>query len=203
MENFKEEIASLLLMVHDHYLRHLVGSDITLALSKFVSGMNLQDDVSVLDIERMRFQVMGQSSHPMEFDAFFAWLRTLAMFLYKRRDINGRMAFHVFLVEHLVPSVSEAGYGEAKPGTINSEDAPLKLLTTDAWLLYTPLDEFFHLHFLSLANEVSAPLCDCSNLSFSLTPSCADVPVVEGGIQPLRVHQSVEMHRANRARSKR
>eukprot|EP01040_Poterioochromonas_malhamensis_P025366 gene25366-31622_t len=63
------------------------------------------------------------------------------------------MAFHVFLVEHLVPSVSEVGYGEAKPGTINSEDAPLKLLTTDAWLLYTPLHEFFHLHFLSLANE--------------------------------------------------
>lgn len=154
VESFKEEIASLLSMIHDHYLRHCVGYDVTLALSKFVRSMGLHRDVSILNIEKLRVEVMGQSLYPMEFDKFFAWLKRLAIFLYKDRDIGGRMAFHVFLMNHLVPSVSEAIYAESDPRSIVEEDAPLRLLTGTAWLLFSSMEEFLVLHFLSLADQV-------------------------------------------------
>lgn len=196
VESFKNEIASLLLMVHDHYLRHLVGYDITLSLSRFVHSMRLQEEVSVLDVERLRFQVMGLSSYPMEFDAFFSWLRALSIFLYKGRDIGGKMAFHTFLVENLVPSVSEVNYTVSVPDMILPEDEPLKLLTVDAWLLFGATEEFFQMLYASLADDVSQrckyKICDNFTWLSKILFDFLLIVVFESKIQLTRADQFVE-----------
>lgn len=153
VEDSLNEIASLLLMIHEHYLKNLVGVDITVALVSLVENIGLSCDVSVLDIERLRrnrpeFSVL----YPMEFDTFFTWLRSLAKFIYSENEGDGRVAFHHLLVNYLVPAVSslEQGGHNSSPAS-----TPLVYITESAWKIYSVYEEFVTLTFLSLCDEVN------------------------------------------------
>lgn len=153
VEDSLNEIASLLLMIHEHYLKNLVGVDITVALVSLIENIGLSRDVSVLDIERLRrdrpeFSVV----YPMEFDTFFTWLRSVAKFIYNENDSDGRVAFHHLLVNYLVPAVSslEQGGNNSSPSS-----SPLVYITESAWKVYSVFEEFLTLLFLSLCDEVN------------------------------------------------
>lgn len=146
-----KEIASLLLLVQEHYVSSKVGPEVTLALAKLINEVGIVRSISVLDSERLRRQVMGWVSSPMDAQPFYFWLRCVAALSYEERDLNGRKALHQMLTERLVPAMSEW------EGTINSSavfhfayDEPLRYITESAWKVLVTYSEFFHQVFVQL-----------------------------------------------------
>lgn len=162
-----KEIASLLLLVQEHYVSSKVGPDVTLALAKLINEVGIIKSISVLDSERLRRQVMRWVSSPMDAQPFYFWLRDVAALSYEERDLNGRKALHQMLTQCLVPAMSEW------EGTITSSAIfhsayyePLRYLTESAWKVLVTYSEFFHHLFMHLLTANVRQIV-CHSLIFS------------------------------------
>ncbi len=129
-----QEIASLLLVLHDQYLtsdyplastpRHMVLR----SLIQFVIDIGLNDVLCVLDIERLRRHVMqgaiiaangtiassaSTANNSMGYESFYDWLRKLSSFLFTRALIEkkptsaGKRELHHLLTSFIIPFSSQ------------------------------------------------------------------------------------------------
>lgn len=102
-----QEIASLLLLVHDYYLKDVYGSNILISLYILIHDAHLHNVVSILDCERMRRDVMSSNGDEMGYELFYDWLRGVAQFVFRDLDLSGKKALHRLLVRYIIPFASK------------------------------------------------------------------------------------------------
>jgi len=101
-----QEIASLLLLVHDDYLREVFGYEVLTSLTMLLKDVGLDNNVSILDSERLRRSVMGASDSDMGYELFYDWLRGVGQLVYKDQDLTGKKAVHFLLTRYIIPFAS-------------------------------------------------------------------------------------------------
>lgn len=102
-----QEIASLLLLVHDYYLKDVYSSNILISLYILIHDAQLHNVVSILDCERMRREVMPSNGDEMGYELFYEWLRSVAQFVFRDLDMSGKKALHRMLVRYIIPFASK------------------------------------------------------------------------------------------------
>ena len=102
-----QEIASLLLLVHDYYLKDVYGNDILVSLTVLIRDVGLSGIVSLLDIERLRRLIMEQSNHDMGYELFYDWLRAVGQLVFNDNDTTGKKALHYLLTRYVIPFASK------------------------------------------------------------------------------------------------
>lgn len=116
-----QEIASLLLLVHDDYLRDVFGYEVLTSLTLLLKDVGLDSSVSILDSERLRRSVMGTSDSDMGYELFYDWLRGVGQLVYKDQDFTGKKAVHYLLTRYIIPFASskdENGEGSKHSGEV-------------------------------------------------------------------------------------
>lgn len=110
-----EDIASLLLILHETYIGGLEDVNVLAGLLSFLHDSNLLSNeyLSLVEVERIRQKVRGdseESGNGMSPQEFFAWLKEAACLLYEDTDGKGKTALHNLFTEHIFPcSVSNSG----------------------------------------------------------------------------------------------
>lgn len=126
-----EEIASLLLMLHESYFaKDVTGWRATLeAMVRFAHDASLSVHLSVLDLERLRRRVMknsdddpplgaapaspsarSQSQPSMGYGLFYEWLRDVATIIFPYPGDSGRKrSLHALLTQFILPLASQGG----------------------------------------------------------------------------------------------
>lgn len=147
-----QEIASLLLLVHDDYLRDVFGNDILTSLTVLLRDVGLSGVVSILDSERLRRNVMGGSDGDMGYELFYDWLRGVGQLVHKDRDQTGKKALHYMLTRYIIPFVSKT---DGKPETSSvSNVVELPFFTDAALKVLVDNSNFVLLLFSEIVNEV-------------------------------------------------
>lgn len=128
------EIASLLLMLHDHYLQSFspaypqTSNMILLSLVQLVIDTGLYDTICILDVERLRRHVtkhvnpdgsVSKNNHSMGYEIFYDWLKQLSIFVFDRSyekaspkaqsysKNRGKRELHHLLTQHIIPYTSK------------------------------------------------------------------------------------------------
>ena len=151
------EIARLLLLLHETYVRNVSGWRETLsALMLFLHDAKLSHLVSVLEAEGLRRKVMSKALS-MGYDMFYEWLREVGTLIFPFEGENGRRrALHALLTQYIIPMATEDG--ECKEWTnpafrLVDSDAvsmPQKWMSFDVMLEFA---DFFHVWFAALVTE--------------------------------------------------
>lgn len=153
------EIASLLLLLHETYLRDASEwREILSALMTFLHDAKLSDLVSVLQVERLRRKVMptqpaSSSKSPkivMGYEMFYEWLREVSALVYPYSGENGRRrSLHSLLTQYIIPlatgpetSINNASGENTLDGKNDGALFPIHAATLDAMIEYS---DFMHL----------------------------------------------------------
>jgi hypothetical protein len=144
-----QEIASLLLMIHDFYLKEVVGTDILVALFSFLQDTHLNILVSILDAEKLRRGVMRNGESHLGYELFYEWLRAVGEFVYKADDIGGKKALQHLLTQHILPFASTMDSRSHPSHSIN-----LPYYTESALEVMVQNSDFLYLWFLHLSPQV-------------------------------------------------
>jgi hypothetical protein len=147
-----QEIASLLLMIHDVYLKDVMGSDILVALVSFLQDTQLNVMVSILDAEKLRRKVMRNGESNLGYELFYEWLRAVGELVYKADEMGGKKALQYLLTQHILPFASTMN-GRSHP--IYSINLPY--YTESALEVMTQHADFLYLWFLHVSSQVCAP----------------------------------------------
>jgi hypothetical protein len=151
------EIASLLVLVHDFYLKEARGREVSVALLRLIHDVGLQYSVSVLDSERLRRKAMLQSNKDsMGYEEFYDWLRHLSRFVFGTQE-NPRRALHLMFVQHIIPCTSRFEsyhmtdeFSGILQSFIRLTDKAIKVLTEYA--------DFIQHWYFHIVTEVEKPL---------------------------------------------
>ena len=124
------EIASLLLMLHDHYLQSFspsyppTSNMILLSLVQLIVDTGLYDTVCILDVDRLRRHVtkhlnpdgsFSKNNVGMGYELFYDWLKQLSIFVFDRSytsttkatsKSHGKRELHLLLTQHIIPYTS-------------------------------------------------------------------------------------------------
>jgi hypothetical protein len=188
-----QEIASLLLVLHDQYLtfdddaqangsqRHQVFR----ALIQFVIDIELSDAICLLDIERLRIYSMQISTtEEMGYETFYDWLRQISLHTFSKRIVEkqptnpGKQELHHLLTEYIIPfskrledldneEQSKSFSSKVKIGNIAYRR--LNLLTDNALLVMSHYSEFIQWLYLDILINVSQGVGKRENISFLFT----------------------------------
>lgn len=164
-----QEIASLLLIVHDDYLKGVSGSDVLLALVELIDDVGLAGQVSLLDAERLRRMVMQEHESDMGYELFYDWLRGVGQLVSVDRDAGGKKALHYLLTQYIIPFASTLG---TRSSGSDSVVHSLPYYDRSALRTMSDHDTFILLWFHDLVHQVCAhlsisaincaqPLCCC------------------------------------------
>ena len=152
------EIAALLLLLHENYLKEAHGFENVLAsLVRFLDDAGLEDIVTVIDAEILRREVMGRSDcrEMMGYDVFYAWLRQLAVKVFCDNGDGGRRALHGLLITYILPlAVGERRLSNMQSNSYAVEVA--KCSTLDTMIQYY---DFIRFWYASLESNVSCFQC--------------------------------------------
>jgi hypothetical protein len=148
-----QEIASLLLIVHDDYLKGVFGADVLLALWELLEDVGLSSLVSLLDAERLRRSVMQDSDADMGYELFYDWLRGVGQLVSKDRDVGGKRALHYLLTQFIIPFASTLGTRASSGAPV---DYSLPYYSRAALSAMSDCDSFLLLWFHSLVAKVSS-----------------------------------------------
>lgn len=165
-----QEIASLLLLVHDDYLRDVFGYEVLTSLTMLLKDVGLDNSVSILDSERLRRNIMGGSDSDMGYELFYDWLRGIGQLVYKDHDLTGKKAVHYLLTRYIIPFASKKednGHGSKHLGEVHVpyfSDSSLKVMVD--------YGEFIKCWYHEIIAQVRAPGClllmsFCASLNFS------------------------------------
>lgn len=158
-----EEIANLLLILHDKYLHGAEGSTFILhQLMRLLHDLGLTENISLLDVERIRIQVMihkESKEKSMSYESFYEWLREIACLMFKKYDENGSRALNLLLTRHIIPFATNEKEGTLAvvsftEGHVSIDNTSLRVLL--------PYGDFLTLWFSS----------DSFNEKLRLTPNC-------------------------------
>lgn len=147
-----QEIASLLLLIHDFYLKEAHGSDVLVALMTFIEDISLHDVVSVLDAERLRRASMRLGETQMDYELFYAWLRGVGRLVYHSEDVGGKRALHYLLTKFIMPIAARVERDSALHG--RATPRPLPFYTEAALSALLAAEDFLYLWYLDVLQEV-------------------------------------------------
>lgn len=100
-----QEIASLLLLIHDYYFKNAMGSDVLVALMTVLRDACLLDQVSLIEAERIRRQVMHKADRQLGYELFYEWLRGVSKVVYAVSDHAGaKKELHLLLTVYILPN---------------------------------------------------------------------------------------------------
>lgn len=150
-----QEIASLLLIVHDDYLKGVSGADVLSALAELIDDVGLTQQVSILDAERLRRTVMQDNESDMGYELFYDWLRGVGQLVSSDRDVGGKKALHYLLTQYIIPFASTLGTRSGSDGIVHS----LPYYDGSALRIMSDFDSFFFLWFHDLVHQVR-PMID-------------------------------------------
>jgi hypothetical protein len=148
-----QEIASLLLIVHDDYLKGVYGNDILSSLTELLEDVGLQSKVSVLDAERLRRAVMMSSDVDMGYELFYDWLRGVGQLVCNERDVAGKKALHYLLTHYIIPFASTMGSRTESARNASSVGVPC--FTDSALRVMVEYDAFLLHWYYEIVTEVS------------------------------------------------
>ena len=103
------EIASLLMMIHDHYFKTVIGIQDTLSsLIRFVDDVGMSTSVSIIDIEVARNKCTLPSSPVFDSNCFYEWLKTIANTVFYNAFKDEKKNLYFVLVTYLLPFASNS-----------------------------------------------------------------------------------------------
>ncbi len=144
-----QEIASLLLTIHDIYLKDVVGSDILVALITLLRDTKLNTFVSILDAEKLRRAVMRNGESHLGYELFYEWLRDVGKLVFKDNEIGGKKALQQLLTHDILPfAASMDNYRHP------SHSVSLPYYTESALEVMIHNADFLYLWFEHIANTV-------------------------------------------------
>lgn len=162
-----QEIASLLLIVHDDYLKGVVDGEILSALVELIDDVGLGSQVSMLDAERLRRSVMKNSDADMGYELFYDWLRGVGQLVSRDRDVGGKKALHYLLTQYIIPFASTLG---TRSSSSVLETHGLPYYTSAALKVMSDCDAFLVHWFYNMVAQVS-PKLSIAKLQYCLCPS--------------------------------
>jgi hypothetical protein len=149
-----QEIASLLLIVHDDYLKGVYGNDILSSLTELLEDVGLQSKVSMLDAERLRRAVMMNSDVDMGYELFYDWLRGVGQLVCNERDVAGKKALHYLLTHYIIPFASTMG-SKADNARSTRSDGSVPYFTDSALRVMVDYESFLLHWYFEIVTEVS------------------------------------------------
>ncbi len=152
-----QEIASLLLLIHDFYLKETFGSDILVSLMTLIVDVNLQDLVSVIDAERLRGCVMKFGETQMDYELFYEWLRGIGQLVYPADDVGGKKALHFLLTQHIMPFAVNIQNDFETYGQVHTKYLPFYTEAALKTMIHN--SEFLYLWFLHILQQQVWPHC--------------------------------------------
>jgi hypothetical protein len=100
-----QEIASMLLLIHDYYLKDAFGSDVLVALMTILRDARLLGQVPLIEAERIRRQVTPKADRQLGYELFYEWLRGVSKVVYAITDhTGGRKELHLLLTMYVLPN---------------------------------------------------------------------------------------------------
>lgn len=153
------EIASLLVLVHDVYLKEARGREVSLALLRLVYDVGLQSSVSILDIERIKRHVMAKStSDMMGYEIFYDWLRHISRYLFANTERDPRKSLHLLLTQYIIPcAASKFDNTLVVPAGYVLVSEYFRKITDKAWKVlaeYADFIQYWYLHILNSPPQV-------------------------------------------------
>ena len=135
----------------------MYGGDILSKLMELLDDFGLQSKVSILDAEKMRRNIMGNSEADMGYELFYDWLRGIGQLVSSDRDVAGKQALSSLLTHYIIPFA----YSRANRNEIGEKAkvSNLPYYTDGALKVLVDYDEFVVHYFYELGNEVSRT-CD-------------------------------------------
>jgi len=136
-----QEIAQLLLMIHEKYIKCGNNCQVLVNLSTFLRYIGLEDVISPLDTEYyLRKVYLGDNNrsdkllyHSMGYEAFYGWLKLIACHFYQydsnsiSLSKNDKKSFHMLLTNLIIPFASKS---QKDLGRIDDISEASKWLTT-------------------------------------------------------------------------
>jgi len=163
-----QEIASLLLLVHDYYLKDVYSSNVLISLYILIHDAQLHHVVSILDCEKMRRDVMPSNTDEMGYELFYDWLRGIAQFVFRDLDLSGKKALHRLLVRYIIPFASKIEASESDKSLHNFD---LPYYTESAMKSFVSYHGFILHWYHELVHHVSSYCCSSFYYTtFSLYP---------------------------------
>ena len=163
-----QDVANLLLIVYDDYVKGQEGNKVLQGLLLLLHDLNLTATVSILDAERLRLRVMrgamGSKKATMSYESFYEWLRHVACLVFDKFGESGSRALNMLLTQHIIPmaikgkEVSVVSTVKREVRTMipitdqgKSTDSTTTSTTVDDQSLYVlnPYGDFLYLWFTS------------------------------------------------------
>lgn len=161
-----QEIAQLLLAIHEKYIQSSENQEILGNLVSFIKCIGLEHKICLLDIEYYRRKVMSADAFHSEmlgyrgmgYEAFYGWLKELAAHYYQHDSLslvkNEKKSFHMLLTNYIVPFASNS---HDKLGRIDAiDETRMWLANIDHRTLETLVEykELLKLWFMSMLIQV-------------------------------------------------
>lgn len=145
-----QEIANLLLLIHESYLQRTSSNEILMKLLDLVEDVGLGNFVTILDVETFRRNYMNASDEFMDYEMFYCWLRDVSVFALKFNFIEGgKRSFHTMLTKYIIPFATKGGKSSVSLSEANTVPKLwIELQETDTWLKYA---DFVKLLYISMA----------------------------------------------------
>ena len=144
-----QEVADLLIVLHDEYLQDADGAAVLYQLLKLLHDLSLTEDICILDVERIRLKVMSHNGNEqtMSYESFYEWLREASVFIFRKFDEAGNRALSLLLTKYIIPFATKEKEGKFAfvvlhtNGRDHLDEASLKALI--------PYGDFLRLWFTS------------------------------------------------------
>jgi hypothetical protein len=103
-----QQIASLLLEVHNHYLKDKTGEAILTSLVSFCRDASIDRDISLFECERLKNCMMNKSTNSLGYEQFYDYLLALSQTLFLiENDKSGKKLLNKLLSKYIIPSASK------------------------------------------------------------------------------------------------
>jgi hypothetical protein len=163
-----EEIASLLVLLHETYLADAIGPQDTLVkLLELIEDIGLDDKITVLEVEMFRRRCQAEGSgalgQGMGYETFYCCLRDIAGFVFQlNTQQGGKRSLHCLLTQYIIPfcrgkaqqvdtSMSISMSSIEFPRTIATAFLVLEEYTFDEFIMYK---DFLKLWYGSMILQV-------------------------------------------------
>ena len=159
MQPSLQEVAKLLIVLHDQYLKEAVGTAILHELMRLLRDLNLVDVLCILDVERMRLKAMKRNGDCtiMSYESFYEWLREASILIFKKFNETGSRALSLLMTKYIIPFATKEIKGKFAI-IANHSNVHVKL-DESTLCAYMPYGEFLHLWFSSKTLDDNIRLC--------------------------------------------
>eukprot|EP01038_Epipyxis_sp_PR26KG_P006579 gene6579-9045_t len=160
-----QEITSLLLLLHDNYLREVNGcKDILSGLYNLIIDLELYSYVSLLDVDYTYKSILQKHKLSEQYDneysmmgyeLFYDWLRRISQIVYVDSDISGKKSLHMLLVKNIVPYSTNLTQASQSAISQQRSSIQIQLEPSVLTIMSENSDFFIHWFFDMIMDESS------------------------------------------------